>query len=70
MRFGNALGRLFHGKLFEFMNLSDRGLEYDITHHFTMYENLELLVILFLSVAISMIPIAWSLRIPVGKNLS
>ena len=68
--FAIKLGSHLHKELFEAMALSVRGFEQVMIDHFTIFENLELWIILLLAVIISMTPVAWALRIPVGKNLS
>ena len=64
------IGRYTHPLLFANMNLSVHSFEGDLINHFKLSENAQLMAILFSSVMISMFPVGWALRSPVGKNLS
>ena len=59
-----------HFPLFESLKMEIRGFEIPLAVNFKPLENDQLIIILFCSVIISMIPVAWALRVPVGKTLS
>ena len=64
------LGEVFHGQLFDLLQISILGSEQALLQLFHPLANVFLISLLSASVLIGVLPIAWALKKPVGETLS